>query len=239
MVLRKWFESSAIFDGVFLLALDYLQIFKSILHLLFLELRPEFHISNLKITSLILQVDDTFDFGTVISEMGSHFFFLQKIYKDVSRVQITPQGLQACPSVVSARMAVHPEFLHELLLFLKRAFKHMIKEDQMNQITSHIYQISTIMNSVLRILEQPYAGDRCVFSPESTCLVVDILCMLMPKSSDMLRDFNIMDKVMGRLQADLQIAIAQQPLYVYRLHWEQVTRASHHQLISQMLKLLS
>lgn len=116
----------------------------------------------------------------------------------------------------------------------------MIKEDQMNQITSSIYQISTIMNSILKVVETPYVNNQfCVFSPENTVLVVDILCLLMPKSLEILRDFNIMDKIMIRLSMDLQVALAGAPLFTYKPQLEMVTVSAHTQLISHMLKLLA
>lgn len=86
----------------------------------------------------------------------------------------------------------------------------MIKEDQMHQITNSIYQISTIINSILKMIESPYqtlpdGTIKSLFSLENCTLVINILCLLTPKQNDILRDFSITDKIMKRLEVELQI----------------------------------
>jgi hypothetical protein len=69
-------------ETVFPLVPDYLLSLKDILLLLFFDLEPKFHIGILKISSMILQVDENFDFGLFMNEITTHFLFIQKIYKD-------------------------------------------------------------------------------------------------------------------------------------------------------------
>lgn len=72
------------------------------------------------------------------------------------------------------------------------------------------------MNAILKVVEEPYVGESCAFSPENCILVINILCLLMPKSSDLLREFSIMDKIMARLAVDLEVAINGKALYAFR-----------------------
>jgi len=114
VILKKIFEVSkaGLFDAVFPLGPDYLLTFKDILHLLLFDLEPKFHTTILKNSSMILQVDETFDFSVVLQEMTSHFFFFQKIYKDCTQVQIRNGALEAVvPQVLNPRIAVQHEFL--------------------------------------------------------------------------------------------------------------------------------
>lgn len=133
---------------------------------------------------MILQVDENFDFSVFMSEITTNFLFVQKIYKDCTLLQYNNGSLQAInPLVLNPKIAVQHEFLHELLVFFKKACKNIIKEDQIQSLNNSLYQISTVMNSILKIIETNYVQDYySIFTFENSILVVDILSLLMPKS---------------------------------------------------------
>ena len=86
--------------------------------------------------------------------------------------------------------------------------KNIVKEEQIVSITNSIYQISTIMNSILKIIEEVPVNDTySIFTLENSMLVVDIFSLLMPKSQEILRDFNIIDKIMNRMNYDLNLLL--------------------------------
>ena len=86
--------------------------------------------------------------------------------------------------------------------------KNIVKEEQIVSITNSIYQISTIMNSILKIIEAVPVNDTyLIFTLENSMLVVDIFSLLMPKSQEILRDFNIIDKIMNRMNYDLNLLL--------------------------------
>ena len=86
--------------------------------------------------------------------------------------------------------------------------KNIVKEEQIVSITNSIYQISTIMNSILKIIEAVPVNDTySIFTLENSMLVVDIFSLLMPKSQEILRDFNIIDKIMNRMNYDLNLLL--------------------------------
>jgi hypothetical protein len=143
--------------------------------------------------------------------------------------------------VLNPKIAKDHEFLHELLLFLKKMCKNIVKDEQIVSITNSIYQISTIMNSILKIIEAVPVNDTyLIFTLENSMLVVDIFSLLMPKSQEILRDFNIIDKIMNRMNYDLNLLLENKTLYVFKNQTtEIVLNKDQVRFIASMFKLLS
>ena len=62
-------NKARLFEQIFPQNADILAALKDILLLLYFDLEPKFHIGILKITSMILQVDENFDFSIFMSEI--------------------------------------------------------------------------------------------------------------------------------------------------------------------------
>jgi hypothetical protein len=97
------------------------------------------------------------------------------------------------------------------------------------------------MNSILKIIEAVPVNDTyLIFTLENSMLVVDIFSLLMPKSQEILRDFNIIDKIMNRMNYDLNLLLENKTLYVFKNQTtEIVLNKDQVRFIASMFKLLS
>jgi len=114
----------------------------------------------------------------------------------------------------------------------------MIKEDQMHQLTNSLYQISTIINAILKIIDISSNQTHFPFTPANTILVLEILSLLLPKSSTILADFNISQKLLHFLEVHLNHLIHSKELFTYRNGWQKIEKSEQSGLISSGLKLL-
>ena len=175
-----------------------------------------------------------------MSEISTHFLFTQKIYKDCTALTLHHDALQAqAPQIVSQEVAVNQEFLANLLIFLKKICKNLIKEDHNHQLTNAIYSISTIMNAILKIIDHRPDAHVLLFTMANQIHVLDVLSLLLPKSHSFVNDFSITERLLRFLTTHLDWMIAQTPLQHFKDEvLTPVTLSEQAALVQTTIKLL-
>ena len=141
--------------------------------------------------------------------------------------------------MVSQSIATNHEFLGELLIFLKKTCKNLIKEDHNHQLTNAFYSISTIMNAMLKIIDLDPHTNTLLFTLQNQMLVLDVLSLLLPKSHSFVNDFSITERLLTFLTVHLDWMILKTPLQCFKNTLVcEVTQKEQAHLIQTTIKLL-
>jgi hypothetical protein len=112
-------------------------------------------------------MDDHFDFKEYINQINSQYLFLQKMLKDCSfrkislpsaaegkmEIEETPVLICERTKILSPETALSEKFLKNLLLLLKKEIKQFFLDEDNNIITSHLYNMCTLLSTLMDILD--------------------------------------------------------------------------------------
>lgn len=118
-----------------------------------------------------------------------------------------PKLIVTDTTILAESTALDTKFLNELLGFISTKGLVIFMDE--------ISCISDIVSSVLKIMESPMVDNYFTYNIKALHLCGVILSYLL-KHEDIARDFNLLQKILSKLELTLGLANSEKPLY----HWQ-------------------